>query len=319
VVLRHYEPPCIFRKDDPMRTRRSSVLLLFALMAGLVAGPGVGQQSKGDPSDKEAIAKNAEAFVEAFAKGDAAAVAAFWTEDADVTGATGVRLKGRAEIEKALKTVFAENKGLQLRIESDSLRFLTPDVAIEDGTSYSIPFNGAPPTRIRYTIVHVKKDGKWYLNSMRNAPYVPPSNYEHLRVLEWIVGNWSAESETGEAEHLSLSWTDNQNFIVGTFKTSVKGVSVGEATHWVGWDPRTKRIRSWIFDAAGGFGEGEWIKEGDKWVLKTTSVHPDGKPASMTVHLGPVDANTISLQATKRNVNGETLPDTREFRLKRVK
>jgi uncharacterized protein (TIGR02246 family) len=302
-----------------MKKQRVLALLLLALTAGLVAGPGVGQQAKGDPSDKEAIAKNAEAFVETFAKGDATALASFWTEDADVTGATGVHLKGRAAIEKALKTIFAENKGAQLRIESDSLRFLTPDVAIEDGTSFSIPPDGAPPHRVRYTIVHVKKDGKWYLNSMRNAPYVPPSNHEHLRALGWIVGNWSAESETGEAQHLSLSWTEGQNFIVGTFKQSVKGVSVGEATHWVGWDPRTKRVRSWIFDAAGGFGEGEWIKEGDKWAVKATSVHQDGKPASMTIHLGPVDGNTIRLQATNRNVNGDTLPDTKEFKLKRVK
>jgi hypothetical protein len=154
---------------------------------------------------------------------------------------------------------------------------------------------------------------------MRNAPYVPPSNHEHLRVLEWVVGNWSAESETGEAENLSLSWTEGQNFIVGTFKQTVKGVSVGEATHWVGWDPRTKRIRSWIFDTAGGFGEGEWIKEGDKWVVKTTSVHQDGKPASMTIHLGRGDADTIRLQVTNRNVNGDTLPDTKDLKLKRVK
>jgi hypothetical protein len=189
-------------------------------------------------------------------------------------------LKGRAAIEKALKGIFAENKGVQLRIESDSLRFLTPDVAIEDGTSYSIPPNGAPPTRVRYTIVHVKKDGKWYLNSMRNAPYVPPSNYEHLRVLEWVVGNWSAESETGEAEHLSLSWAEGQNFIVGTFKASVKGVSVGEATHWVGWDPRTKRIRSWIFDAAGGLRRGR-MDQGGRQVGRQDVVRPSGRKAGL--------------------------------------
>jgi uncharacterized protein (TIGR02246 family) len=302
-----------------MKKRRVLAGLMLALMAGLVAGPGVGQQAKGDPSDKEVIAKNQDAFVEAFGRGDATALAAFWTEDADFTDPTGHHLKGRAEIEKALKSAFTENKGMQLRIESDSLRFLTPEIAIEDGTSFSIPPDGAPPSRVRYTIVHVKKDGKWYLNSMRNAPYAPPSNHEHLRVLEWLVGNWSAESETGEAEHLSLSWTEGQNFIVGTFKASVKGVSVGEATHWIGWDPRTKRIRSWLFDAAGGFGEGEWIKEGDKWVVRTTSVHQDGKPAAMTFHLGHGEADTIRLQATNRIVNGERLPDTAEFKLKRVK
>ena len=302
-----------------MRMRRWSVLLLLALTAGIVAGPGVGQQSKGDPSDREAIAKNAEAFLEAFHKGDASAVASFWTEDGVFTGLTGVRLKGRAEIEKALRKFFEENKGQQVEIESESLHFVTPEVAIEDGVTLALHPDGMPPSRARYTIVHVKKDGKWFLGSMRNSTFAPPSNYEHLREVEWAVGNWSSGDDKGDSQQLSLSWTDNENFITGTFTASVNGVSVGQATHWVGWDPQAKRIRSWIFDATGGFGEGAWTKDGDNWVIKTTSVQQDGKPVTMTIHLGRIDGDTIRLQATDRIVDGKSVPDTKEFKLKRVK
>ncbi|HEY7313980.1 MAG TPA: SgcJ/EcaC family oxidoreductase [Gemmataceae bacterium] len=301
-----------------MNTRRVSVLLL-ALMAGLVAGPGVGQQSKGDATDKEAIAQNAEAFIEAFQKGDAKALAAFWTPDGDYTGEQGRHLKGREAIEKAFQRFFAENKGMTAHIESHSLRFVTPEVAIEDGTSYVLHPDGLPPSRTRYTIVHVKKDGKWLLSSVRDAPFTPPSNHQHLQGLEWAIGEWSAENDKGEGEHLSLSWTENQNFIVGTFTASVKGVSVGHATHWVGWDPLAKRIRSWIFDATGGFGDGTWTKDENKWVIKTSSVQQDGKKAAATYHLGRVDANTITLQATDRTVDGKPVPDRKEFKLKRVK
>jgi uncharacterized protein (TIGR02246 family) len=279
----------------------------------------VGQQSKGDTTDKEAIAQNAEAFIEAFHKGDAKALASFWTPDGDFTGERGRHLQGREAIEQGFEKLFAENKGLNVRIESHSLRFVSPEVAIEDGLTFVIHPDGSPPNRARYTIVHVKKNDKWFLSSVREAPYVPPGNYENLRGLEWAIGNWSSENGKGEAEHLSLSWTNNQNFITGTFTTSVEGVSVGQATHWVGWDPRTKRIRSWLFDAAGGFGEGAWTKEeGDHWLIKVTSVQQDGKPAAATYHLRRVDADTIRLQATDRTVDGKPSPDSKEFKLKRV-
>ena len=302
-----------------MRTQRVSFLVVLALMAGLIAGPGVSQQSKGDATDKEAIAKNAEAFIEAFHKGDAAAVAAFWTPDGDYTNQRGRHLQGREAIEKAFQSFFAENKGLTVRIESNSLRFVSPEVAIEDGTNYLIHPDGVPPSRARYTVVHAKKDGKWLLSSVREAPFTPPGNYEHLRGLEWAIGEWSAENDKGEAEHLLVSWTDSQNFITATFTASVKGVSVGQATHWVGWDPLAKHIRSWIFDATGGFGEGAWTKDEDKWVVKTSSVQQDGKKATATFRIGRVDADTLTLQSTNRTVDDKPVPDTKEFKLKRVK
>jgi uncharacterized protein (TIGR02246 family) len=289
------------------------------LLAGLAAGPGLAQQPKGDPKDLAALAKNAEAFIEAFHKGDAKALAAFWAPDGDYTDQAGRHLKGREAIEKLFQGLFAENKGLKVRIESDSLRFVTPEVAVEDGTTFVIPPDGSPPSRARYVNVHVKKDGKWLLSSVRDTPFVPPGNYEHLRGLEWAVGTWSSENDKGETEHLSLAWTDNQNFLVGTFAATAKDVAVARATHWIGWDPQAKRVRSWIFDAAGGFGEGAWTRDGDKWAVKTTSVMQDGRKATATFLLGRVDADTLTLQAKDRAVDGKAIPDSKEVKLKRVK
>jgi uncharacterized protein (TIGR02246 family) len=300
-----------------MRTRSFRFLLLLVLMAGVFSGSGVGQQSKGDDADKAAIAQNAEAFIEAFGKGDARALAAFWTPDGDYTDQSGRHLKGREAIEKAFQSFFAENKGLTVRIEGHSLRFVTGEVAIEDGITYVIHPEGLPASRARYTIVHVKKDGKWLLSSVRDAPYSPPSNHAHLAGLEWAIGEWSAGNDKGDAEQLSLSWTDDQNFIIGTFTTTARGVSVGEATHWIGWDPQAKRIRSWIFDANGGFGEGAWTRDGDKWIIKTKSVTQDGKNAAATYRIERTDADTVLLQGTERSVEGKSVPDTKEFKLKR--
>src|SRR5262249_34195350 len=153
-------------------------------------------------------------------------LAAFWTPDGDYTDQTGRHLKGRAELEKAFQQVFSENKGLKLQINSLSLRFLTPDVAVEDGTTEVLPANGGPPSRARYTIIHVKKDGEWRLGSVRDAPVPPSGNYEHLRELEWLVGDWAEEGGKGEVERLSFSWADGQSFLIGSFTKTVRDVAL---------------------------------------------------------------------------------------------
>ena len=115
-----------------MSARVSWFLALPVLMAGIGVGSAWAQPAGGNEEDKAALAKNAEAFVEAFQKGDARALAGFWTPDGNYTDQTDNRLKGREAIEKAFRGLFAENKGLKLRIDSDALRFVTPDVAVEE-------------------------------------------------------------------------------------------------------------------------------------------------------------------------------------------
>jgi uncharacterized protein (TIGR02246 family) len=105
---------------------------------------------EGSAQDQAAIAKNAEAFVTAFHEGDAATLAEFWTPDGDYTTVTGRRLKGRKEIEKVYRQFFADHKNLKVRIDSDSLRFIAPDVAIEEGTSEVFSSDGGPPSRARF-------------------------------------------------------------------------------------------------------------------------------------------------------------------------
>jgi uncharacterized protein (TIGR02246 family) len=302
-----------------MRTRVLCFLVLPALVFALAALPGSARQGKGDPKDKEAIAKNAEDFIEAFHKGDAKAIAAFWTTDGDYTDKSGKHLKGRAAIEKAFQGLFAEHKGLKVRIESDSLRFVTPDVAIEDGTTAVAGADGGPPTRARYVIVHVKKDGKWYLSSVRDSVFVPPTNYEHLSQLEWLIGEWVDEVEGAEVGHMTFTWSENQGFIVNTYSTTAKNLILSSGTQWIGWDPSEKRYRSWTFDSMGGFGEGSWTKDGNKWISKSSAVLQDGRKMTATNVVTRINADTISWQSKDRTLAGKPIPDMKEVKMKRLK
>lgn len=294
-------------------------LLALALTAlGLATSGGLADQPKNNP-EEEALRKNAMAFAEAFDKGDARALAAFWALDGDYTDQTGHRLKGREAIEKAFEKLFAENSGLKLRIHPGSLRFLTPDVAMEDGVSEVLAPDGTPPSRARYAIVHVKKDGQWSLASVRDTPYTPPSNGHHLRELGWLVGEWADEGDRKEVGRATFEWSANQNFLICTFTTAVKNMTVGGGTQWIGWDPAAKGIRSWTFDTDGSFAEATWSNEGDRWTIKTTTTLPDGKKATLTQTIRRVDPDTLTWQAKDRSVNGQSLPDVPEVTMKRAK
>jgi uncharacterized protein (TIGR02246 family) len=300
--------------------RKSQFWLLGVVFAGLAAGAARAEEpNKPLTKDQEAIAKSAEAFVEAFHKGDAKALAEFWTADGDYTDQRGRHLKGREAIEKAFKAHFADNKGLKLRINSDTLRFATADVAIEDGTTEVILPDGTPPSRVRYTIVHVKKDGEWKISSVRDALYMPSTNYDTLSELEWAIGDWVDDAEKGQAARISFGWGPNQNFLISTFEASIKGFTLSGGTQWIGWDPTTKNIRSWTFDTQGGFGEGHWKKDGNKWIIKSTAVGRDGKKVAATNIVTRIDADTIGWQSKDRSVDGKEVPDIKEVKLKRVK
>jgi uncharacterized protein (TIGR02246 family) len=268
--------------------------------------------------DREAIFNNAKAFVDAFQSGDAKALAAFWAQDGDYVDLAGRRLQGRPAIENAFKEFFTENKGLKLRIDVNSVRFVTPDTAIEDGVTSLIPPDGTPPNQARYTNVHVKRDGQWVLQSVRESPYTPPGNYEHLRGLEWAVGEWVDETEGPEMGHATFEWSPDGNFLISTQDVTVKGTEVSHATEWIGWDPSTSQIRSWSFVADGAFGENTWSNEGDRWIIKTNAILPNGKKLAATNIITRNGPDAITWQSKDRTLDGKALPDVAEMKMKRV-
>jgi uncharacterized protein (TIGR02246 family) len=296
-----------------MKSTASGLLTLAFLAFNLSA-----QAQSKDGAD-EAVQKNAEAFVAAFNKGDAAALAEFWTADADYVDQAGRTVKGKKNIEKNYEKLFAERKGAKLFINVTSRRFLKPDLAIEDGITEVLPADGGPPTNARYTAVHIKQDGQWLLASVRESVPQPPSNFEHLEALEWLVGDWEDEAEKGASAKFSYSWAENKNFLVASFATTLNNVPVAGGTQWIGWDAAGKQVRSWAFDASGGFGEGLWSRDGKAWSIKSTITTRDGQKITATNIVTKVDADHFTWQSTKRAADGKPIPDTEVVKLKRLK
>ena len=110
-------------------------------------------KSPAEPQDSSpevaAIRAGSEAFVAAFNKQDAKAIAALWTEDGEYIEESGRRFAGREAIEKGYAELFVGNPAAQMKIAIDSLRLVGPNAAIEDGRAIIEP---APPARLESAV-----------------------------------------------------------------------------------------------------------------------------------------------------------------------
>jgi uncharacterized protein (TIGR02246 family) len=292
---------------------------LTTLSVVLLIVPAAWTGDEKSPAPEEtAVQGRAKALIAAFNKGDAAAVAAFWTENGDYVDEDGHRYQGRKAIEDYFQKMFAAAKGAKLRIHRTSLRVVRPDLAIADGIMEVFPPGGGPSTSARYTAVQVKQEGKWYIESIRDAVAVAPSQARKLEDVAWLVGDWTDEGKKSEQLHFSFSWAENDNFITGHFDTSMQDVPLVGGTLWIAWDPAAKGIRSWVFDSTGSISEASWLKNGNKLISKTTTTLPAGKRATSTTVLTRIDADHITVQWTRRAVEGKPLPDSKVVKLVRV-
>ena len=168
----------------------------------------------------------------------------------------------------------------------ESIRFIGADLAVETGTTKEIPAPNEPPEYDRYTVLHVKRDGKWQMALARDEEGPPDTAHEQLQPLAWLVGDWVDDGGSTVVAS-SCRWSEDGNFLLQDFKVQVNGHVEMNVTQRIGWDPSTKCIRSWVFDSEGGFGQSVWVRDGDGWLIKATGVRPDGTTASATNRLQP--------------------------------
>jgi hypothetical protein len=204
------------------------------------------------------------------------------------------------------------SRGLKLEVNVASVQFVSPNVAIEQGTTKLLSPN-AEPEEIEYSAVNVKRDGKWLLDRVTDkTKEVASSHYEQLKVLEWMVGSWTADAaNTGAVVELDCNWTKNRNFLTRAFKISIGNDSFS-GMQIIGWDAAAKTIRSWTFDANGTFSEATWQQRGGRWFIRNRGTLPDGSSAAMINVMKPVDENSFTWQTIERTAGSELLPNIDE-------
>jgi uncharacterized protein (TIGR02246 family) len=266
-----------------------------------------------DQASKEAAIRQAvESYIVAFNQGDAKALAALWAPEAVYTNPlSGEQVVGREAIEQQFAAIFAETAGVKLEATTTTIRFVSPNVAVENGTA-KVLRPDAEPEESEYTAVYVKQDGQWLLDRVTEEELpVITSHYEQLKDLEWMVGSWVDQDDEATVV-TQCHWTRNNNFLTRSFTVQIQDRIDMAGMQIIGWDPATEQIRSWVFDSDGGFGEATWQKKDNRWYVQQSGVLPDGRKSSSVNIITYVDDNTCTLQSIDRTLDGELLPNVEE-------
>jgi uncharacterized protein (TIGR02246 family) len=268
--------------------------------------------------DKAAVEKAIASYVTAFNKGDAEALSAHWSEQGEFLTSSGEKWQGHKQLAEKFTAYFAGAKDAKLELAGTQVELQSPSVAVETGIA-RVLVPDQEPEETEYKAIHIKTAAGWKLDSVRETEVQPPppSHYEELQDLAWMVGEWADTSDNVDIRS-SCRWTSNQNFLMQTFKVYVEGRVDFEGTQIIGWDPHAQAIRSWTFDSDGGFGAGRWTGGEGRWSVQTLNVLPDGRRGSATNIYEVVDDKTVRYRSIGRQVDGELMPSVGPVTIERV-
>jgi hypothetical protein len=247
----------------------------------------------------------------AVGKGNAKELAAFWTTSGEYSREE-LTVRGRSNIEKAYAEALKKKATRNLVVEGDSVRFLSDDAAIHEGTFLNQKANPAEQGRTKFSALYLRVKGQWQIGLLRETPL-------GTSVLElgWLVGTWHCKTESGSV-HLEFTWAKGKAFLRG--QVTVKaGDHTTTSFQVIGRDPATGGLKSWTFEEDGGTGEGVWERTEKGWTARLTGHNAEGDKVTTTTTLTPTDADTFTWHSIGRTLDGEPLPDVGPIQVVREK
>ena len=286
--------------------KRITVCFLFALFGTvLVAEP----TSSSVPDAEQGIHETVQAYEEAWNQGDTAAITALWVPDGRFIDDAGNEYSIKDLIAQKIQPAVPATELPELDVNIKGVQFVTPHVAAIEGTTELMGDDNLMIRQTRYSAILVHKDNKWLLANFHQleAISIPTSN--PLQELQWMIGQWmGTEGDTNIYSRVERS--EGGQFITRVFEVSEAGERKLSGTQIIGWDPRTRQIKSWFFDSDGSLGEGRWERHGKDWIDSVTGVLRDGRSVAATNVYTPIDENNILMQSLRVRIGDETRPGT---------
>lgn len=159
---------------------RKWMAVLAALMLAAVGAVAQAQDEGEASADEAAIRGIAGKWSEAWNGADMAAIVAMYADDADYVDIFGATHNGRAAIEAAFTaTNSGPYKGTSVTIETVSVHFVKPDLAVTDSEweVANLPESDgpAPPSKGQSTLVLAKQGDEWVIAAHRTRIPQPPT------------------------------------------------------------------------------------------------------------------------------------------------
>jgi uncharacterized protein (TIGR02246 family) len=263
------------------------------------------------------IAAASQSYVAAYNARDVAKLVSHWApKGIYISRTSGDQVVGREAMTEEFTAVFAAENLPTLAAITESIEFISPNVALERGTA-TVTHAEDDVVETDYRVVYIKRDGAWLIDRVtEDEIIVRPSHYDQLKDLEWLVGEWVDAGE-GFTIDVTCKWTENQNYLSRTYTVSSEDGAASSGLQIIGWDAKQKLIRSWLFDSEGGFINGTWTKRDDRWVVQSVATLADGGTGSFTSVFRPTEDGNYTWQKINRVVEGSILPNIDEIIVQR--
>ncbi len=287
--------------------------LLLALLPSLAvaADPPAARREQ----DEAAIRQAGKDYLAALQRGNGKEIAEIWTADGTYTDETGHAVKVREQLSKSgdSKTAARARAG----VSNVSIRFVTADVAVEEGEAEIHNPDGPDAIHGRFTAMWVRQEGRWRLDSLRESRTQQMADPQQLASLDLLVGQWAGELEKSTVR-VTAKWNASKSFLQRDLTISSGEQMKFSGTQLIGWDPVSHRVKSWVFNSDGSRGEAFWSLEGTLWLVNSSIVSPEGKTAASLQTYKLRDRDTI-LWRSMRNATDKNAPADFEVTFHRVK
>jgi uncharacterized protein (TIGR02246 family) len=284
-----------------------------AQSAPAVSAPAVSAPTGDSVQIKAAI----ESYVAAFNARDVEKLVGHWSPQGVYASRTsGAQIVGHDAMREECGTMFKSDGVPNIAVATESIEFISPNVALERGTA-TVTHPDDDVVESKYSVVYVRRDGSWLIDRVtENEITLEVSNYQQLKDLDWLLGEWVDEGEEFTIE-FAAKWTENQNFITRRYTVFAADEVNSSGLQIIGWDPKQKQIRSWLFDSSGTFVTGTWTKRDDRWVVSSAATLADGRSGSFSSIFRPLEDGAYAWQKINRVVDGQLLPHVDEIIVRR--
>lgn len=279
----------------------------------------LGQPLTAQPTDdaKAAVASRVASYVAAFNRRDVTACTEHWSKSAEyIVNGTAKPVVGRKAIGEALEQLLSTDEQFEFTVNHQRFRAVSDSVVIEEGVA-RLESETHGIEYAHYLVVHVKQNGTWYRDSIRETHIGTLSaSAPDSEELESLVGRWIHTSKEITLT-VQSSWTHNRRFITRNFELKDKNGNKTTATEIIGWDPAAGVLRSWSFDSQGGFEQAVWNRDGDQWLIKVDAVLPDGSTATEQRMLAVDSDGKLRSRIIEQQFGGRLLPGSEAITLVR--
>jgi uncharacterized protein (TIGR02246 family) len=262
-----------------------------------------------------AVKQASTAYADAYNARDYAALAAQWTEKAELIEG-GSRLEGRDAIVNSIKAWLGRHPQAKLAIEVTDVEPLATSLARVAGVIRFTRAAGEKPVATRFESLRVLDDGGWRLAES----LVVPSHAAALDDLDWLVGSWQATDHDGGSVRIEFSKGLDGYALVGRGARQPKGGAAVESLQLIHADRATGVVRSWVFDSTGARAEGVLESDGTSFhqmLVGTPAEGAVGRVARWVQVISPAGADRFTLHAIDRSLDGVSVPDERPLHFKR--